>query len=177
MFSRSDWYQDLKKQLRAGSNVASALDGKTLGVLFQVELGLYLLTSLNMNDEPVVVLPSVLSGIPFPALSGLNATQQQSIAIARLLLSAYSAETGWVEALRQYSQLPKELCTFQIQDVIPFDEQLIGGCQDPAYQGGARHQVYQQTLSKLPNWAENRRSYPKEGMVGPPLERSGSAAC
>src|SRR5258708_31864281 len=124
MFSRSEWYQSLKQQLRESSNTASELNGKAIATLFQVELGLYLLASLGLKDDPIAVLPALLSGIPFPALSGLNATQRRSTAIARLLLSAYSAETGWEESLRNYTRLPDELCTYKIENAIPFKEQL-----------------------------------------------------
>lgn len=165
MFNRSEWYQSLKQQLRESSNAASELNGKEIAALFQVELGLYLMTNLGLKDDPIAVLPAILSGLPFPALSGLSTTQQRSIAIARLLLSAYSAETGWEESLRTYTRLPAELCTYKIESAIPFKEQLIEGCQIPVYHGGARHQVYHQTLSTLPPWSKNRRNYAEVGEV------------
>lgn len=163
MFSRSEWYQTLRDQLRESTN--TTVDGKTLAALFQVELGLYLLSSLNLQDDPVTVLPAVLSGIPFPAIGRLNQAQQQQIAIARILLSAYSAETGWETALTRYALLPEDLRTFSIQTDIPLNEQLVEGCQIPAYQNGARHKVYEQTLSTLPPWANNRREFAPEGEV------------
>lgn len=163
MFNRTAWYQTLKENLRESAAVASALDGKTIAALFQVELGLFLLTHLGMRDEPIAVLPTVLSGIPFPALSSLNTEQQSSIAIGRLLLSAFSSETGWEEALKIYAPLPDELCIYHIRSDMPFNEQLVVGCLRPQYQGGSRHQVYEQTLSTLPIWANFRRDYPKEG--------------
>src|SRR5258708_28408250 len=129
MFNRSGWYHTLREQLRESSSTASELDGKAIATLFRVELGLYLLTILDLNDDPIAVLPAVLSGIPYPALSGLTAEQQRSIAIARLLLSAYSAESAWEEALKASSRLPQDLRTYHVQDSSSFKDQLVAVCQ------------------------------------------------
>ncbi len=165
MFNRSEWYQTLKDQLRESSDNARQLDGKTLATLFRVELGLYLITNLALNDDPIAVLPAVLSGIPYPALAGLTAAQQRSVAVARLLLSAYSAETAWEEGLRTYSRLPEDLHTFYVQEHVPFKDQLVAGCQLDKYQDGARHRVYRQTLSSVPPWATNPRDFAGKGEV------------
>ena len=102
MLDRKKWYQNRRQRLqRADPN--NELDSQHT-LLLQVELGLYLLPILDMQDEPVEILWVLLTNHPFIELEDLEPSQHQALARARHLL--HFGRYAWLSALEWYSQLP-----------------------------------------------------------------------
>lgn len=105
MYNKSNWYKSLRKQLR-DADEQRELEGKYT-LIFQVELGLRLLETLAIYDEPIEVLWVILSGTPIrdPLFDNLTIEQRQAIARARVLLP-FSGRFNWMYALKDYAAIP-----------------------------------------------------------------------
>jgi hypothetical protein len=161
MFDITRWHRDLADQLLETHAEARAMDRKQLRLLFQVELGLYLLEMLDLLDEPISVLWAVLSGLPLPRLGNLDADQQRRIAVARFLLP-FTGRFPWYEALLTYRQLPSTLCAYTVSD-LPFDEQLIVNSRLTGQFDQARRDTYERVLTERLAYQHNSRHYAEAG--------------
>lgn len=151
----------MREPMRNKYKEAAALKPKQLTLLFQVELGLYLLEHLALRDEPISVLWAVLSGIPFPRLATLDEKLQKEIAVARILLP-FASRFGWEQALRDYVSLPKSLKIYEISKDVRFDEQLVNNIRiEGAEQARLNH--YKKTLAEPLPPGKDRRSLASPG--------------
>ena len=91
-----NWSRDNKQDSRATYWTAR--------LIAQVELGLELLTALDLRGEPIAVLWVILSGTPLrdTKLQHLTLNQRRMIANARLILPGYAGRYGWENALQNY---------------------------------------------------------------------------
>lgn len=82
-------------------------------LLSRVELGLYLLEHLDLQDERVTALWAVLSGSSLPRLNQVNQDGRHDYAIAMTrLLVPFSGRFAWSKALLEYSRLPQQCRTY-----------------------------------------------------------------
>lgn len=81
----------------------SGLSPSLAALLLQVELGFALMEYLNLQDEPVVAVWAILSGMPMrhPRLQLLTDEQRRAIANARQIIPD-SARFAWLNAVRSY---------------------------------------------------------------------------
>jgi hypothetical protein len=161
MFDTTRWHSDLADQLLETHTEARDLDRKQLRLLFQVELGLYLLEVLDLLDEPISVLWAVLSGLPLPRLGDLDTDQQQQIAVARFLLP-FTGRFPWHEALLTYRSLPSILCAYTVSN-LPLDEQLVVNCRLTGQFDQSRRNTYERILTNRLDYRHNSRRYAEEG--------------
>lgn len=107
--------------------------------LIRVELGIRLMQIIQVAnrplllDEPVSVLPALLSGMEYPRLRHLDRSQRRMILTARLLIP-FDVSSAWDRALDEYKSLPLDLLLYKgIPDFgrdcqvanVDVDDQLI----------------------------------------------------
>ena len=113
MYDRSAWYGPLVEQIKA-QDADETLKGKYV-LLFQVELGLWLLERLELRDEAITVLWVLFSGLPIPdtRLRTLDKQQRHTIANARILLP-FSGRFNWENALRTYTTIDEKWRCYRV---------------------------------------------------------------
>lgn len=113
MYDRSAWYKPLVEQTKV-QDADETLKGQYV-LLFQVELGLWLLERLELRDEAITVLWVLLSGLPIPdaRLNTLDQQQRHAIANARILLP-FSGRFNWENALRTYAAIEEKWRCYRV---------------------------------------------------------------
>ncbi len=92
------------------------LDKDQAALLLQVELAFELMRFLDLGEEPVTSIWIVLSGTPMrhPRLQNLSEADRQAIANVRQI-SPFSAKFTWIEALRNYRDIPKKWRNYDLR--------------------------------------------------------------
>ena len=98
-------------------------------LLLQVELGFALMERLELDDEPVTSVWSILSGMPLrhPRLQNLDEMERRAIANARQIIP-FSARFSWLGALRSYMQIPQHWRNYDFESQN-FDSQIINAAK------------------------------------------------
>lgn len=125
-----------------------------------VELAFKLVEILGLIDEPVRVVPALLSQAPVYHTRLKNLTKEQLLALANArILVPYSATSSWDEALRRYLEVDNYLRDY---DFSPnnLEEQIVNAarCQPTRYP--IRQKVYQECLTTRLPYDEVTYKYP-----------------
>lgn len=93
------------------------LDTDRAALLMQVELAFELMWFLGLEEEPITSVWIVLSGTPVrhPSLENLGDAARRAIANVRQI-SPYSAKFAWIDALREYRDLPEKWRNYDLLD-------------------------------------------------------------
>ena len=100
-------------------------------LLLQVELGFALMEYLELDDEPVTVVWTILSGmfIRHPRLENLSQEKRRAIANCRQILP-FSSRFNWLNALRDYIRhIPESWRNYDF-DVRDLDNQIIDAARN-----------------------------------------------
>ncbi|NEP83978.1 MAG: hypothetical protein F6K39_41170, partial [Okeania sp. SIO3B3] len=141
MYEKPKCYQKMLGTLKSRYN----LEASEARTLLQVELGLYLLQYLRLDDEPITTLWVILSGSPIRdvRLQTLDAKQKRAIANSRVLIP-FSGRFSWQAALRDYSKIDKQWRSYTF-DPTDLERQIVDSSHKPN-QFPERFVVYQQCL-------------------------------
>lgn len=115
-------------------------------LLLQVELGFALMEKLELDDEPVTVIPAILSGmfIRHPKLDNLTKEKRKVIANCRQIIP-FSARFTWLNALQDYIRnIPKNWRNYDF-DVKDLDNQIIEASKNLQQQ--TNYHICQQCLT------------------------------
>lgn len=141
MYEKPQCYQQLLKTLRDTHN----FEASQARTLLQVEMGLYLLQYLCLDDEPITTLWVILSESPIRdiRLQALSDRQKRAIANSRVLLP-YSGRFSWQAALRDYSKIEEQWRSY-IFDAGNLERQIVDSSYKPD-RYPERFAVYRQCL-------------------------------
>jgi hypothetical protein len=163
MFDRDSWWLPLKQH--AEQSDIDLPRKATWRLLFQVELGLYLLEHLDLYDEPVTVLWIVLSGLPIEhqRLPRYGTNGYVPVATARALLP-FAGRLAWENALYDYAKLPVDARAYDIsiEREESLDRQLVATARS-SRRFPYRFDTYAHTLHQPPSDRHLDRVYAEAG--------------
>ena len=152
-----NWHQPLVKHFEK----KEGLNGLTIKQLLEVELGIFLLSSL-LPAAPLKMLPQLLKGYEFPFAERATWTKEQIgyTNRARFILGAYKHSTVWLDQLAKYNACADYLRAFAITDLYTEVKRKTVSL------ASNRFEVFESVLSNpLPvrgnsiKWAESGESY------------------
>lgn len=163
MFEHDEWWLPLKQHVEQSG---ISLKGKSVWrLLFQVELGVYLLEKLNLLDEPITALWIVLSGLPIKhhRLPSYESDDYTPIAIARALLP-FAGRLAWEDALRDYAGLPVDARIYKVslERNKPLNSQLVGPLRSSG-EFAPRFEAYEKTLHEVPVDHHQKKNFAEVG--------------
>lgn len=160
MKDTSHWQQRLAHNLRRERSLVEL----TPRQFFEVELGLFLVTSL-LPDAPLTVLPALLNGyeLPFTERHNWTDTQLGYIRRARFVINAFKHVSIWRDLLTKYIAEPDNLRGFTVNlELTGAVRQAVSICAD-------RFEAFEMVLNTpLPTrstnvqWAVPGREYTAE---------------
>lgn len=164
MFDRDSWWLPLKQQAeQAGINMPQKGAWR---ILFQVELGLFLMEHLDLRDEPIIALWIVLSGLPLEnrRLPAYGSDDYVPLATVRALLP-FAGRFAWENALRDYAKLPTDarMYDISIEHDDALDKQLVAAARSLRH-FQHRLDTYKQTLYTPPPDKVLHREYAEAGI-------------
>lgn len=164
MFKKGTWttqpLQLLKYRLERNSSREDYSD-KFLRRMVEVEFGLRLMERLDLLEEPLVTLPSLLALHRLPALRQFSDSEWRLIAYARFRIPAYISNQRWQDDLRDYARLPAEAKLYRVHEqILPEEQSLRVVLHDAEF---VQHlEAYDQVLDARPpyNYSPVKLAYP-----------------
>ena len=129
-------------------------------LLLEVELGFALMEYLELDDEPVTVVWTILSGmfIKHPRLENVSASQKRAIANCRQIVP-FSSRFNWLNALRDYKRnIPQTWRNYDF-DIQNLDNQIIDAARN--IQQGTNRNICQSCLTATLNYRRRKRGQVK----------------
>ncbi|MBT2400398.1 hypothetical protein [Streptomyces sp. ISL-100] len=149
MRNSSEWYQPLAKALEPVW--PQELHDVSPSLLCQVELGLYLMESLDPSLDARGVY-TLLGGYPFAAAAGIVTTpaQRDRLDVARHLLWKLRRRRMWHQCLETYGQVPERLRGYRLPE-----EGVPARRVEPTV-AGDRFGRFERALSRLPDFDQRQ---------------------
>jgi hypothetical protein len=155
--SNKPWYDAPRNLMKAQlGDAADRFTTSQLRTAVEVQLGLRFMEYLQLWDEPIITLPSLLTLHDLPAFQRFSEEQLTRMAWMRYRLLDFIGRQRWQDSLRSYAQLPEGARLYCVDSERSFDMQLLREVMCEPYPDERAFKSYDDSLHSRPPYQRGK---------------------